>query len=314
MGCGPVLDDDPSSSTSGTGSSTAADPSAPDSGVPTSPGGVSGPGPQTASDTVTETGATAETGVEVTTEGDSGSDDGGTFVVDPTVGCDEAPPEGVLYHCTIRCSVWYQDCPDGERCVPWSNDGSEVWNASRCVAVSPEPTGVGEVCTIEGSPASGLDSCEVGAMCWGVDPDTLQGECVSLCTGSAAEPICAAGRECVNMNDGTVPLCLPQCDPLEPSCDAGEGCYPNAEGTWVCLATGTPVEVGGFPIATCPSGSFGLPPDLVSGCEDDVCCVSVCNVNDPESGCEPHESCESYYPEPGVPDVPPNPLGFCFPV
>ena len=33
---------------------------------------------------------------------------------------------------TNECNQWVQDCPEGEKCMPWANDGGSAWNATRC--------------------------------------------------------------------------------------------------------------------------------------------------------------------------------------
>ena len=48
------------------------------------------------------------------------------------------------------CDLWEQDCPEGEKCNPWANDGGASWNALRCVPIDPNPDGVGEPCTVSG--------------------------------------------------------------------------------------------------------------------------------------------------------------------
>ena len=40
---------------------------------------------------------------------------------------------------------------------------------------------VGFVFTALGSAVSGVDNCAQGSMCWGVDPETLEGECIAFC-------------------------------------------------------------------------------------------------------------------------------------
>src|SRR5688572_12034982 len=67
-------------------------------------------------------------------------------------------PDGPV-ECT-QCDLFAQDCPAGERCVPWSCDGTPNWNGTRCSPVADEPAGVGEPCTMQDSPWSGLDDCE----------------------------------------------------------------------------------------------------------------------------------------------------------
>jgi len=62
---------------------------------------------------------TSLTGLDTTTiDPDSGdsdpSSDSMTFIQDPEVSCG---------YCA-SCSVWDQDCPKGEKCMPWANDGT----------------------------------------------------------------------------------------------------------------------------------------------------------------------------------------------
>ncbi|MEX1364969.1 MAG: hypothetical protein AB1Z98_17710, partial [Nannocystaceae bacterium] len=42
------------------------------------------------------------------------------------IGCNDVPPPP-------QCSLFAQDCPDGEKCMPWANDGGDAWNATICV-------------------------------------------------------------------------------------------------------------------------------------------------------------------------------------
>src|SRR5690606_9934066 len=33
------------------------------------------------------------------------------------------------------CDNWAQDCPDGEKCAAWADDGTNSWNNLKCVPV-----------------------------------------------------------------------------------------------------------------------------------------------------------------------------------
>jgi hypothetical protein len=68
---------------------------------------------------------------------------------------------------TYECDLWKQDCPPGEKCMPWANDGGGSWNATRCTPLAEDPRQPGEPCTVEGSGVSGRDDCDIRAMCWG---------------------------------------------------------------------------------------------------------------------------------------------------
>lgn len=124
-------------------------------------------------------------------------------------------------------------------------------------------------------------------MCWDVDPDTLQGECLAFCGGSENSPTCdEPGTTCVIANEGTLILCLPTCDPLEPTCDEGEGCYllVDNDTQWACLPVGAPVMVSdGLLPAFCEPGTTAVDPALHAFCdpESEVCCGQICDVTAP---------------------------------
>jgi Ca-activated chloride channel family protein len=101
--------------------------------------------------------------------------------------------------------------------------------------VDPNPHEAGEACTVEGSGVSGVDSCDVGVLCYDVDDDLLEGTCVAMCSGSEKSPVCPDGTWCSISNDGVLPLCLPddlciadevcQCmcgDGMDPDCEEGQ--------------------------------------------------------------------------------------------
>lgn len=183
------------------------------------------------------------------------------------------------------CDIWEQDCPDGEKCNPWANDGGGAWNATRCVPVDDDPDQVGEACEVEGSGVSGLDSCDFGSMCWEVDPRTNVGECVALCQGSEDAPVCEPeGTVCAQANGGVIILCLDACNPALMDCEEGEACYP-IDDAFVCAPdVGNP---GGYGedcefAAACDPGLACIQGALVPGCESAGCCSDYCDTSDPE--------------------------------
>ena len=171
----------------------------------------------------------------------------------------------MIGHCS-QCDYWAQDCPDGEACKPWANDGSEVWNAHRCTAVDDAPDLPGEPCEAVDSGWSGIDSCDLGAFCWNVDPDTNTGTCVPQCEGTELEPICPEGTRCLISDGEALTLCLPACDPLAPDCDEGQGCYPGSNDDFVCLREGEGVFANGQH-TSCAPGSFLSAKGCVSFCD-----------------------------------------------
>lgn len=246
--------------------------------------------------------STTTTTTATTTTDDSGSgtetteDEGGSFISDPTEG-----------GCLCECDTFAQDCPTDEKCTPWANDGGNTWNAVRCAPIAEEPAGLGEPCTMEDSPVSGIDTCELGMMCWDVDPDTLEGTCIALCGGSPEEPECREGTECQLSADGPLALCLATCNPLADDCGEGQQCVPvNAEFRCVAQAE-TPLGYGEpcMFVNDCGSGLTCLD-GAVSECAGAACCTSFCDVSDgdPNPACPDAANgqvCASWYA-----DVPPE--------
>jgi hypothetical protein len=189
---------------------------------------------------------------------------------------------------TVECDVWSQDCPDGEKCMPWSNDGTSAWNATKCTPVEANPGQVGDDCTVEGSGTSGIDTCDVASMCYYVDPETNQGICVGFCMGTQAAPVCNPGFICSIVNSGVLILCRPDCDPLAQDCDFGASCL-QATGSdgFTCIidasgdggAAGDPCEY----INACNAGLFCASAAVVPNCQAaSGCCTEFCDLDDPD--------------------------------
>lgn len=132
------------------------------------------------------------------------------------------------------CDVFAQDCPIGQKCAAWANDGGTAWNATKCVPVARDPNQPGDPCTVEGSAVSGLDDCDLGAMCFFVDPDTNTGTCTQLCTGTEEAPVCPPTTACSLTNDDVLNLCLTACDLDMPACPMGQVCIPSGDAA-VCV-------------------------------------------------------------------------------
>ncbi len=225
-------------------------PTVPDAGdtIASSSGGETGtPDPTGASTSdaasTTSTPGSTDPTMAMTSSTSLGTDStGGTTEVDDTLdtacgfygGC-PTDMGGVSY----ECDIFMNDCPDGEKCNPWANDGGPIWNGIRCVPLDPNPGSPGDPCLVEGSNVSGIDTCSLGSMCFYVDPETNEGLCVETCGGSAEAPTCLEGT-CVVQYDGAVPLCFETCDPEAPTCAPGESCEPvsdEALDTHVCTPT-----------------------------------------------------------------------------
>lgn len=273
----------------------------------------SGSGPLTSGPTP---GDESSTGTDATAEDTNALDDSNDQGCSFYAGC---PPDdwGGL---DFECDVFAQDCPEGEKCMPWANDGGDYWNATRCSPIADEPAQVEEPCSVEGSGFSGIDDCDVGLMCFGVDPKTNQGHCEDMCTGNEASPMCGEGESCSISGDGSLVLCLDTCNPLAGDCAEGEGCYPDEQSAlFVCMPSSAPEAVHGTEceyINGCGPGQACFDALLVGPCEGALrCCAEVCSVaNDEEEGvcaaAAGTKSCVKFYEDglepPGLEDV-----GYC---
>lgn len=223
---------------------------------------------------------------------DGDGDSGSNFLENPDGG-------GAAF----ECDPFTQNCPAGQKCMYWANDGGSSWNATRCSDIAPDADEVGEPCTVEGGGTSGIDSCVLGAMCWDIDPETGEGTCAELCLGSESELFCSDPSMICS---GRGPyLCLPTCCPIEQDCPEGQACYP-LHNTFTC-APDASGDQGGFgdicefinvcdPGLLCLSAS-SLPPGLP--CEGAAgCCTAVCQTD--ETSCsllDPALECTPWYDE-----------------
>lgn len=202
------------------------------------------------------------------------------------------------------CNVWTQDCPRGEKCMPWANQGGGVWNATRCTPLDANPAQPGDSCLVEGSGTSGIDNCDVSSMCWNVDGQTNQGTCVAFCEGSEDSPVCAdPDTGCSITNFGVLILCLSRCDPLTQDCSDTEACYPEPNG-FFCSPDASGPTLGGFGdpcefLNVCDPGLFCSEPETVPGCTGSSgCCSEFCDLEDPGVECSGQgQSCTPAYDE-----------------
>jgi hypothetical protein len=243
---------------------------------------------------------------------ETGSEDGSggcQFICESTT--DGPPP---------ACDVWDQDCPEGEKCMPWANDGGNAWNSTICVPIGTEPGQPGDPCTVEGGGVSGYDSCDIASMCWDVIPETGEGVCIAFCQGSENNPVCDDPMtSCVIANDGVLVLCLPNCDPLLQDCPDGQACYVGDD-AFVCVpdASGPDMGVYGDPCEftnACDPGLLCVAAGAVPDCDSAQCCSEFCDLAaaDPDSACQGQadgQQCLGIFPDgqapPGTED-----FGFC---
>lgn len=204
--------------------------------------------------------------VGTTSAGSSGAvDDAGgtTCVPDPgpdtecSFICDPNPHGGCGF---VPCDPFAQDCPDGQKCAAFSDDGT-AWNANKCVAITGDGA-PGEPCTVEGGPFTGVDDCAEGVMCWNVDANN-KGTCVAQCLGLEDSPKCPDDIQCLIANQGVLNLCLPPCDPLVQDCKANEVCVPSVN-DFVCLLDDSGAE-----------GQAHDPCEFANACDPGLVCLDA---------------------------------------
>ncbi|WAS93212.1 hypothetical protein [Nannocystis punicea] len=189
------------------------------------------------------------------------------------------------------CDPWVQDCPSDSKCSPASG-GCDDFSRTICTELPAQPVPIGGACTSEMDPLSGRNDCEIGATCWFIDPLALTGTCVSLCHGSPDVPDCShvPGTGCVFVHDGAAaPLCLPTCDPFEPTCPAGHHCHPTIQDPAVFACTPdtfAPLGAAFEPCerTNCAAGLLCSEPEVaaVECGPDSNCCTPLCDLDTPD--------------------------------
>lgn len=202
-----------------------------------------------------------------------------------------------------ECSIWEQDCPPDENGIPWSDQPDLVPDEIRCCPEVGNPRLPGEACTVQDYFGSCLDDCAEGSLCMDIDGDG-EGVCQPLCSGSPDNPECAPDEACLIYFAG-VPLCFPKCDPLIQDCQAGWGCYPDADvagGTgFICMPTiGASMQGQDcWLLSNCEPGLICVTPDYLPECVTLVgCCTELCDITEEPDPCpllHPDLACISWY-------------------
>mgnify|MGYP006921782934 CR=1 FL=1 len=119
----------------------------------------------------TGTGLDTDTGTGTGESTSTSTDEGLTFIP-----YDDIPP--------LSCDIFAQDCPEGEKCVPFASTDSGVWDGNKCVPVQGDQA-PGEDCTWTGI-VEATDDCDANSICWNAElvGDQYVGTCVAQCTGS----------------------------------------------------------------------------------------------------------------------------------
>lgn len=204
----------------------------------------------------------SSSGTGAVTDGTGGGTGGGSTGV-PTTGVD--PTTGGMGG---ECNLFQQDCPAGQKCSAYSEDGGIFPNGTRCVPVSPNAVGPGDDCVVEGKFGDGIDNCEKGSLCLDVENDGMA-TCVAYCTGDMDNPKCPVqeSQRCSFLFEPTVPLCFTACDPLIQNCSSGEACVPNE------AALGAPFFVCMPRVFPNVPGKYGDPCIALSGCDPGNLCI-----------------------------------------
>jgi hypothetical protein len=250
------------------------------------------PDPTTTSAT---TSAPATTTTSTTTNATSSTTDdtGASFV---------RPPDGVP---TKECDQWIEDCPEGQKCMPYSSDGDPSWDSLKCVSIVPNPADVGAPCEVFGAPNSGEDTCDKHALCWYVDPDTLTGTCLAMCDGSPDQPKCDPGTACQNGSFSVLTLCFPTCDPLAPDCPDSDICIPNPQNVanFVCTFDASGDAGQAFDVCeyanACDPGLLCANSALAAECDQLAvgCCLPFCDLFAPDTCPGQDQQCLPWFDE-----------------
>lgn len=244
----------------------------------------------TSADPGTTTGF-ASTGLPPSTFGmdapaDEGSEAG--FVPPLDLSC-AGPSDGTSLHCAL-CDVREQACLDDFRCVAWAEDGGDAWNGTKCIGVALAPVGLGQACTVVDALVSGRDDCAAGSMCWDADPNALSGTCVPFCGPDDAATICPAGTQCMLDGLGVLALCLPSCDPLDPSsCPADAACrfMPDSDAAFCIPNDGgrvlAPTIQCGDEDEECAADRVCVSAASYGGCGSPSCCTAWCDRSQPDA-------------------------------
>ncbi len=203
-----------------------------------------------------------------------------------------------------ECDIYAQDCNNGEKCTPYSDQPDLIPDDIRCCPIIGDAPGQpGDTCEVVDYFGSCLDDCDVGSFCLDIDNDG-EGTCQAFCGGTPNNPQCESDETCFVYFQGT-PLCFDKCDPLVQDCGEGQGCYPDenaAGGTgFICLPqVGTENTYGDYCwlLSNCAPGFVCVTPDFQPDCDGVVgCCTPVCDTTEADT-CDTFNSeleCSSWY-------------------
>jgi hypothetical protein len=238
-------------------------------------------------------GESGESGGATTDTGDTGgtSDTGGSGMTSGAF----IDTDMSMMTCGTFCDIWTPgDCPAGEKCTAVGCDPAGPWDSNVCVEIMGDKV-PGDSCNYLGPMTdSGLDDCQNGALCYDRIPPDDTGVCVEFCSGSAAAPTCPTGSLCRIVNDGVLPICLFECDPLSAVCPNPDNlCLPAPSGEgFQCVINASgddnPPGSGCQYNNSCNQGLLCIDSALVPQPECamsglDRCCTEVCSLSGPNN-------------------------------
>ena len=192
------------------------------------------------------------------------------------------------------CSVWSQDCPSGEKCMPYSAEGSPQWDTFGCYPIDRAPDNLGDPCTKSGRAPGTQDSCPKGAFCALVSPGADVWVCQPFCSGSPGEPGCPEKSFCNFDDDSGYGICYDECDPLMQNCNWMQGCMPLKFGFGCTPDTSGPSGTLGSPCEyydDCDPGLMCVDSFYLKGCAAPGCCSPYCSLSDEGNCIAPNSEC-----------------------
>lgn len=270
-------------------------------------------------DQPTDTDASSTGDPTLDSTGSSDASEPSTAADDTSTGTPEDPTTGGDTPEVFNCDPWAQDCPDGFKCMAYTDEG-DYFTGTKCTPVVPDGGVAGDECYADGGWSTGVDDCALGFACWNINPETSIGGCVALCTGTMDAYGCPDANDiCVFWVPGLAHVCLETCDPFLQNCSTGQICGPNwATGAqeFVCYLDWSFEEGQEFDACespnTCDPGLICWDPSQAVECaqNDGGCCLAYCDLDAPSCTGENAE-CEPFYDDPDA--APPEfaNLGIC---
>ncbi|MFZ6181183.1 hypothetical protein [Nannocystis pusilla] len=289
--CGPGKEDSASGSTSeATSTSTSTSTTGTVTGTPTTSDGSD-------SESGTNTGGTSSSSTTECVSCSDSSEGGGFIYAAPDMG-----GSGIK-----ECDPWVQDCPIGQKCMPFAQSGVGAPDSLHCVPVAESPEQAGDPCVLQGTGPEQKDNCDVGLYCW-------DNSCVPQCSGTPDAPMCAdPAAACLIANDDALTLCLPACDPLAQDCEADQVCLSAGnDQAFVCVQDASGDGGQEFEACelqnSCDPGLACLDSGWATECggRGFECCLKFCDVTMPTctgAGAECAPWFEAGMAPPGLEDV-----------